>query len=126
MKCPYNKCRNALCEDKKKLMLYLCKFGFMLGYEVWTHHGKLVYQTASVPEEEDDRRGDDRMDEMLDSIRPELETNPKGPPTPKEQKLFNILRASEEPLHEHTTVSILDFVTRLMAIKSNFAFSNNC
>jgi hypothetical protein len=37
-----------------------------------------------------------------------------------------MLRASEEPLHEHTTVSILAFVTRLMIIKSKFAFSNKC
>jgi hypothetical protein len=29
-------------------------------------------------------------------------------------------------LHEHTKVTVLVFVTRLMAIKSKFAFSNNC
>jgi hypothetical protein len=41
----------------------------MLGYEVWTHHGESVHQrTALVVEGEDDRRGDDRMDEMLDAI----------------------------------------------------------
>jgi hypothetical protein len=58
------------------LTLHLCKFGFMLGYEVWMHHGETVYQrTASMGEEEDDRSGDDRIDEMLDAIRLELETN---------------------------------------------------
>jgi hypothetical protein len=55
--------------------------------------------------EEDDRTGDDRMDKMLDAIWPELETNPDDPPTPEVQKFFDILRASEEPLHEHTIVS---------------------
>jgi hypothetical protein len=29
-------------------------------------------------------------------------------------------------VHEHTTMSILSFVTQLMAIKSKFVFSNNC
>jgi hypothetical protein len=29
-------------------------------------------------------------------------------------------------LHEHTKVTVLVFVTRLMTIKSKFAFSNNC
>jgi hypothetical protein len=44
------------------LTLHLCKFSFMPGYEVWTHHGESVCQrTASMEEEEDDRRGDDRM-----------------------------------------------------------------
>jgi hypothetical protein len=102
-------------------------FGFMPGYEVWTHHGESVRQkTASVGEEEDDMSGDDRMDEMLGDIRPELETNSEDSPTPEVQKLFDMLRASEELFHEHTTVSILAFVTHLIAIKSKFSFSNKC
>jgi hypothetical protein len=32
-------------------------------------------------EEEDDRSGDDKMDEMLDAIRLKFETNPEDPPT---------------------------------------------
>jgi hypothetical protein len=109
------------------LTLHLCKFGFMLGYEMWMHHGETVHQrTASVAEEEEDRSGDDRMDEMLDAIWPELETNHEDSPTPKVQKFFDMLRASEEPLHEHTTVSVLAFVTCIMSIKSKFTFSNKC
>jgi hypothetical protein len=34
VKCPYNRCRNALCEDKRTLTMHRCKFGFMLDYEV--------------------------------------------------------------------------------------------
>jgi hypothetical protein len=79
-----------------------------------------------VAKEDDGRSGDHRMDEMLDAIRSELETNPEDPPTPEVQKFFDILRASDESLHEHTTVSILAFVTHLMTIKSKFAFSNKC
>jgi hypothetical protein len=37
-----------------------------------------------------------------------------------------MLRASEEPLHEHTIVSVLAFITRITYIKSKFAFSNKC
>jgi hypothetical protein len=74
-KWPCSRCRNALCEDKRMLTMHICKFGFMPSYEVWTHHGELVCRrTALVAEEEDDRSGDIRMDEMLDAIRPELET----------------------------------------------------
>jgi hypothetical protein len=36
------------------------------------------------------------------------------------------LKLSKEPLHKHTKVIVLVFVARLMAIKSKFAFSNNC
>jgi hypothetical protein len=127
VKCPCNRCRNTLCEDKRTLTLHLCKFGFMPGYEVWMHHNESVRQrTASMAEEEDDRRGDDRMDEMLDAIWSELETNSKDPPTPEVQKFFDMLRASEESLHEHTTISILAFMTRLTPIKSKFTLSNKC
>jgi hypothetical protein len=35
-----------------------------------------------------------------------------------------MLKASEEPLHEHTIVSVLTFVTRITSIKSKFTFSN--
>jgi hypothetical protein len=98
----------------------------MSGYEVWMLHSETVHQrTASVVEEEDDRSSDDRMDEMLDAIRSELQ-NPKDPPTPEVQKFSNMLRASEEPSHEHTIVSVLCFVIHLMTIKSKFAFSNKC
>jgi hypothetical protein len=63
---------------------HLCKFGFMPGYEVWTYHGETARQrTTLVAEEEDDRSGDDRMDEMLDVIRSKLETNLENPPTPE-------------------------------------------
>jgi hypothetical protein len=88
VKCPCSKCRNALCENKRTLILHLCKFDFKPGYKVWTHHGDSVRQTASVAKVEDDRRGDDRMDEMLDAIRSELKTNPKNPPTPEVLKFF--------------------------------------
>jgi hypothetical protein len=96
MKCSCSRCRNTLREDKRTLTLHLCKFGFMPGYEVLTHHRDSVHQrTTSVAEEEDDRSGDDRMDEMLDAIWPELETNFDDPPTPEVQKNFDMVRASE-------------------------------
>jgi hypothetical protein len=66
------------------------------------------------------------MDEMLDAIWPELETNCEDPPTPEVQKFFDMLRVSEEPLHKHMTVSVLAFVNRITSIKSKFAFPNKC
>jgi hypothetical protein len=127
VKCPCSGCRNALHENNMALILHLCKFGFMSGYEVWRHHSETVCQrTASVAEDEDGRSSDDKMDEMLDAIRPELGTNCENPPTPEVQKLFDMLRASEEPLHEHMTVIVLTFMTHLTGIKSKFAFSKKC
>jgi hypothetical protein len=125
IKCPCSRCRNSACEEKRILSLHIFMVGFKPGYELWVHHGESVRQ-ASLVEEEDDSMSDDRMDEMLDAIWLEFETNPEDPPTLDVQKFFDILRAAEEPLQEHMIVSILSFLTRLMAIKSKFAFSNNC
>jgi hypothetical protein len=80
-KCSCSRCRNGVCGNKRMLTLYLCKVDFMLGYEVWMHHNESVHQTTSVVKEKDDRRGDNRMDEMLDVIQPELETNLEDSPT---------------------------------------------
>jgi hypothetical protein len=124
VKCPCSKCRNFICEDKRTLSLHLCKVGFMPGYEVSVNHGESVRQNASIVED-DDSTSNDRMDEMLDDIRPKFGTNPEDPPTLEVQKFFDILRALEEPLHVHTTVSVLTFMTRLVTIKSKFAFSIN-
>jgi hypothetical protein len=107
------------------LILHLCKFGFIPDYEVWTHRGESVHQkTGSVAKEEDDRRGDDKMDEMLDALRLELEINSRDPPTPEVQKFFDILIASEEPLHEHTTVSVLAFMTQRPSSQSSHSQTN--
>jgi hypothetical protein len=70
------------------LTLHLCKFGFMPGYEVWTHHGEIVRQRTTSVAEEEDRSSDDRIDEMLDAIRPKLGTNSEDPPTPEVQIFF--------------------------------------
>jgi hypothetical protein len=48
------------------------------------------------------------------------------PLTSEVPKFFDMFRTSKESLHEHMTVSILAFVTRLTTIKSKFAFSNKC
>jgi hypothetical protein len=76
------------------------------------------------------------MEEMLDDVSHELlpvdlenpgqPSNYEDPPMPEVQNFFELLKATEEPLHKHTKVTVLVFVTRLIIIKSKFAFSNNC
>jgi hypothetical protein len=66
------------------------------------------------------------MTEMLEAIQLEFNLDIEDPPMMEVEEFFRLLKASEEPLHEHTKVIVLAFVTRLMAIKSNFFFCNNC
>jgi hypothetical protein len=105
------------------MIVHLCKNGFVPGYEVWKFHGESG--TRVIAEDEHDcNTGDvDRMDEMFEAIQAEIT---KDPPTAEAEAFFKLLKASEEPLHEYTKVTLLAFITRLMTIKSKYFFYNNC
>jgi len=126
IRCPCRKHENFKFLDKTSVTKDLCRLGFMPGYEVWEHHGEASTMVAPEEDEDDDRAYVDRMDEMLEAIQPEFDLNSEDPPTPEVQMFFKLLKASEEPLHEHTKVTLLAFVTQLLAIKSKYFFSNNC
>jgi hypothetical protein len=123
-RCPCSKCRNGLSHDKKKISIHICRFGYMLGYEVWVHHGKEVPENKPVVE--DDVTDEDRMDEILNAICLEFEADFEDPPTLEVQNFFELIKASKEAVHKHTTMYVLPFVTQMMDIKSKFVFSNNC
>jgi hypothetical protein len=95
------------------------------GYKVWYLHGESRLERATKVEV-DESEDVDRMDQMFEDLQPELAPDHHDSPTPKVQKFFDLLKASEEPLHGHTNVTVLKFMTRLMSIKSKFAFSINC
>jgi hypothetical protein len=99
--------------------------GFAPNYETWVFHSE-KYTAVAAEESKNDRAGADRMDEMLEAIRPEFDLDTEDPPTPEVEEFFRLLKALEEPLHKHMKVTLLTFMTRLMAIKSKFFFSNNC
>jgi hypothetical protein len=63
------------------------------------------------------------MDKVLEAIQAEVT---KDPPKTEVGLFFKLLKALKESLHEHTEVILLAFITRLMAIKSKYFFSNNC
>jgi hypothetical protein len=90
---------------------------------VWTFHGESGTRVVAEDEHGCNVGNIDRMDEMLKAIQAEAIDNP---PTVEVEAFFKLLEASEEPLHKHTEVTLLAFITRLVAIKSMYFFSNNC
>jgi hypothetical protein len=63
------------------------------------------------------------MDDMLEVMQAKVT---EDTPTTEVEAFYKLLKASEVPLHEHTKATLLAFITRLMAIKSKYFFSNNC
>jgi hypothetical protein len=95
----------------------------VLGYVVWTFHGESGTRVIAEDEHNCDVGDVNRMDEMLEAIQVKVT---KDPPTTEIEAFFKLLKASEEPLYEHTEVTLLTFITRLVGIKSKYFFSNNC
>jgi hypothetical protein len=124
LRCPCSRCQNSKClEDKSTIVIHLCKNGFVPDYEVWTFHDESGTRVVAEDEHGCNVRNIDRMDEMLEAIQAEVT---EDPPTVEVEAFFKLLEASEETLHEHTEVTLLAFITRLVAIKSKYFFSNNC
>ncbi len=90
---------------------------------MWTFHGESGTRVVAEDEHDCDVGDVDRMDEMLEAIQAEVT---EDPPTVEVEAFFKLLKASEEPLYEHTVVTLLALITRLMVIKSKYFFSNNC
>jgi len=94
----------------------------MPDYLIWFEHGERMPIVESDHEEDEDR-----MDEMLDDIGRVFEVNSKEDRLgPEVQEFYRLLDASGEKLHEFTNITVLQLVTRLMAMKSKYNFSNNC
>jgi hypothetical protein len=89
---------------------------------VWTFHGESGTRVIAEDEHDCDVGDVDRMDEMLKAIQVEVT---EDPPIVEVEAFFKLLKTSEDSLHDHTEVTLLAFITRMMAIKSKYLFSNN-
>jgi hypothetical protein len=97
----------------------------MANYLVWRDHGEV--EPPVVGTESDRNEDDDRMDEILADISREYEVGSGEQGQPSEvQNFYRLLTAADEKVHDGTDVTVLQAVTRLMAMKSKYNFSNQC
>jgi hypothetical protein len=97
----------------------------MANYLVWRDHGEV--EPPVVGTESDRNEDDDRMDEILADISREYEVGSGEQGQPSEvQNFYRLLTAADEKVHDGTDVTVLKAVTRLMAMKSKYNFSNQC
>ncbi|XP_052158151.1 uncharacterized protein LOC127775880 isoform X3 [Oryza glaberrima] len=125
--CPCNYCNNTRPQTRDMMMKHLCKFGFRPAYTVWVYHVETYPARESdicQSTEDEDRVAEiDRMDEMIDDVHDAYVSVEEEDPEPTAQAFFQMLSAATQPLHEHTQVSQLDAITRLLAVKSQYAIS---
>jgi hypothetical protein len=97
----------------------------MLNYLVWRDHGEV--EPPVIGTESDGNEDDDRMDEMLADIGRENEVGSgEQGQLPEVQNFYRLLAAVDEKVHDGIDVTVLQVVTRLMAMKSKYNFSNQC
>jgi hypothetical protein len=75
---------------------------------MWVFHSE-KYTAVAAEGSRNDWASADRIDEMLEAIRPEFDLDIDDPPTPEVEEFFRLLKASEEPPHKHTKVTLLAF-----------------
>jgi DNA polymerase/3'-5' exonuclease PolX len=91
----------------------------MTGYEVWMFHGESGTRVVAEDEYNCDVGDVGRMNEMLQTIQAEVTEDPR---IAEVESFFKLLKVSEGLLHEHTEVTLLASITRLMVIKSKYFF----
>jgi hypothetical protein len=95
----------------------------MPNYLVWCDHGEV--EPPVVGAESDENEDDDRMDEMLADIGRECEVGSgEQGQLPEVHNFYRLIAAVDEKVHDGTDVTVLQAVTRLMAMKSKYNFSN--
>jgi hypothetical protein len=89
---------------------------------VWHQHGEVQPPTA---DESDGNNDKDRMDDMIADFGMEYDLGSGDQHPPLEvQNFYRLLAASEEKVHDGTTLIVLQAVTHLMVMKSKYNFSN--
>ncbi|RLN43268.1 hypothetical protein C2845_PM01G42460 [Panicum miliaceum] len=122
--CPCSDCRNRVRRRRAVMSMHLCKRGYMPGYTRWTEHGE---PPVSAPALEHPYSTADGLDEMLADSGDAGHTDSVNEEPTADAKAFNAkLLASQEPLHNFISVSVLTAVAHLMAIKSQHNLSAEC
>jgi hypothetical protein len=127
--CPCNRCYNRRPQIRSKMIEHLVKNGFRPGYTVWVHHGERGQSRSDVICQRTNDGGgynENRIPEMVDDVRHAFDIPLEEEPEPTTQAFFDMLNASNKPLHGHTKVSQLDAITCLLAVKSQFSVSIAC
>jgi hypothetical protein len=124
--CPCSKCANRKRQNKKNMGEHLCKNGFTADYTRWIYHGEANRMREDVVrprvEDYDANAGvADMLDDYGEARFAEGQTEEEPESTAK--AFYDMLAASHKPLHGHTTVSQLDAIGRIMALKSQYSLS---
>ena len=126
--CPCRKCGNTREHTRENMEKHLLTRGFTRDYTKWTYHDDICrIRDEAMRRRIEELDGDAGVPDMLDDFH---EANfqaerPEEEPEPSAKAYYDMLAAAQKPLHEHTTVSQLDAISRIMAVKSQYNLSRD-
>ena len=121
--CPCSSCANMLRQTKVVMGKHLCKNRVMTNYTRWIYHGEADRMRDKVVRQRiEDYDADAGVGDMLnDYHEAHFDEGPRhvreDPPEATAKAYYDMLSSAKKPLHEHTNVSQLDAIRRLMALK---------
>ena len=123
--CPCFKCENRRRQNKVNMGRHLLLNGFTKGYTVWRYHGESgrIREEVVRPRLESfdaDAGVADMVDDVYEAC---FDSHERDGMMEDAREFYKMMESATKPLHEHSEVSQLDTVGRLMGLKSDLNMS---
>jgi hypothetical protein len=128
--CPYSKCGNRKRQTEVEMGKHLCLYGFTADYTRWIYHDEVDHmRDEAMRQHVDDFDAKGRVADMLHDYHEahfgEGRRKEEEEPEATTKAYYDMLSATQKPLHGHTKVSQLVAIGRVMALKSQFSLSQD-
>ena len=123
IRCPCASCKNLCLQKSDDVMLHLCKKGFVPNYYDWLCHGEGFPGTS-------EGHSNEYREMVMDALghnQGESETEPvEEEPNAEAKKFLDLLKASEQPLYEGSSMTVLEMTARITSLKCEYNLPHRC
>ncbi|XP_021752461.1 uncharacterized protein LOC110717967 [Chenopodium quinoa] len=127
VRCPCAKCKNKRLWDPETVKIPLFRTGFIPNYYEWMCHGE---RFPRVPE----RRSNEYRDMVFDAFRhsqdqghsEQASVSSEEEPNAQAKHFLDLLKASERPLYEGSSLSMLEMAARITSLKCEYNLPHRC
>jgi hypothetical protein len=126
--CPCAKCKNIKHASKFNMGRHLVSYGFTKAYTRWIYHGEHHRAREEVVRPRLEAfDADAGVADMLDDVHQAqfAEGREEDEMEASTKMFYEMLDAAEQPLHDRSTVSKLDAISRLLGLKSELNMSRD-
>ncbi|XP_057246857.1 uncharacterized protein LOC125499464 [Beta vulgaris subsp. vulgaris] len=126
VRCPCPKCKNRRMHDADTVKVHVYRKGFIPDYYDWYSHGEELPRSAHEPS---NPYREMIFDALGNNSEPSNVEEPGGmdeEPNPQAKVFLDLLKASEEPLYEGSSMSVLEMASRIVSLKCEYNLPHRC